>query len=146
MIKTKPLWLSAALVPVFFGVLSGCQNTADGLSKDTENAAKATAKAAAKVGEKTSKAATDANVSAKDTGGNITAALEVTPRVKAAITADPELNNAKNHINVDSKDGIVHLKGSVSSNALKAKAGAIAAKAIKDGGGTDQVMNHLLVK
>lgn len=142
----KKLWLSTALAPLLMAVLSGCPNTADGMAKDSKNAGEASAQAAEKMGEKTSQMATGVGESAKAMGKNATAALEVTPRVKTALTADVDLNDAKNHIDVDSKDGIVHLKGHVTTSALKKKAGEIAAKEIKDAGGTDKVMNQLLVK
>lgn len=142
----KKLWLGMTLAPLLIAVLSGCPNTADGMSKDTKNAGEASAQAAEKLGEKTSQMASGASSDVKEMGKNVTAALEVTPRVKTALTADVDLNDAKNQIDVDSKDGIVHLKGHVTTSALKKKAGEIAAKEIKDAGGTDKVMNQLLVK
>ena len=79
-------------------------------------------------------------------GQDVAGALQVTPLVKTAITADTELNDAKNSIDVDSKDGMVYLKGHVTSSALKAKATKIAQERIKENNGTDKVMNQLLVK
>jgi osmotically-inducible protein OsmY len=83
---------------------------------------------------------------AKGAGQNVTGALEVTPMIKTAITADAELNDAKNKIDIDTKDGIVHIKGHVTSNALKAKATKIATDKITENQGTDKVMNHLLIQ
>jgi hyperosmotically inducible periplasmic protein len=135
------LWAAGLL-----GLAAGCSNTAKGISQDGKVAAAASSEASEKMGEKAAQTMRDSNQSAGKMGRNVAAALEMTPRVKTALTADPEINDAKNHIDVDSKDGMVHLKGTVSSNALKTKAGEIATKAIKDGGGTDQVMNELTVK
>lgn len=142
----KIVWAGAVVAPLLLGVVSGCPNTADGMARDGKVAAAASSEAAEKMGEKTAQAARDSNQSAGKMGRNVVAALEMTPRVKTALTADPDLNDAKNHIDVDSQDGVVHLKGSVSTSAQRTKAGAIAAKAIKDGGGTDKVSNELTVK
>ena len=146
--KRTTLWLMSGLATLLTGVGSGCQNTADGAAKDTKIAAEATAQAAQKVSQKAAETIekTDAKGTAKHLGKNVTAALEVTPRVKAALLADKELSGAGNHLDVDSKDGIVHLKGHVVSNALKKRAGEIAKKTVRDSGGTDEVRNHLLVK
>ena len=55
-----------------------------------------------------------------------TDALHITPKVKGAIIADGQLNDRRNHINVDTKDYILHLKGHVYSKAMKMRAGSIA--------------------
>ena len=56
-----------------------------------------------------------------------TDALNITPRVKGAILADAQLNNKRNHINVGTRDYVVHLNGHVYSEALKGRAGRVAA-------------------
>lgn len=56
-----------------------------------------------------------------------TDALSVTPRVKEAIIADSKLNDKRNHINVGTKDYVLHLTGHVYSNEIKARAGRVAA-------------------
>lgn len=145
--KTRTFaWAGALLAPMLLSVASGCPNTAEGMAQDGKVAAAASSEASEKMGEKTAQAARDSNRSAGKMGRNAVAALEVTPRVKTALTADTGLNDAKNHIDVDSMDGVVHLKGYVSSAALKRKAGEIAEKAIRDAGGTDKVSNELTIQ
>ena len=118
----------ATLSLVSLGLMSGCKNTSGGIAEDSANANHA------------------AKESAEKTGQNVAGALQVTPLVKTAITADAELNDAKNSIDVDSKDGTVYLKGHVTNNTLKAKATRIAQERIKENNGTDKVMNQLIVK
>ena len=95
-------WLRVTIAALAVGALSGCPNTTDGISKDSKVAAENTAEATEKAGENAAKSAMKAGAAAKELGHNVTAALEVTPRVKTALTADSELNDAKNHIDVDS--------------------------------------------
>jgi len=58
----------------------------------------------------------------RDTGD----ALLVTPSIKSAIIADEKLNNTRNHINVGTKDYVVHLQGHVYNKSLKWRASQIA--------------------
>ena len=143
-------------IPVM-GILSGCPNTEKGVAEDASNAGQAVSVAAEKTGEAASKAAqktgqaaaevaNDATKATKNAGQNVAGALQVTPLVKTAITADTELNDPKNKIDVDTKDGVVYLKGHVANNALKAKATKVAEDRIKENHGTDKVMNQLLVQ
>lgn len=135
------------LAALFGGAaLTGCSNTADGVSKDAENAGTAVKEGADRVASATEKATEDAVNAGKKAGENVTGAVQVTPDVKAALLADSELNNTANKIDVDTADKVVHLKGHVMSNELKKKAGEIAEKTIKDAGGTDTVMNELVVE
>lgn len=138
--------LVVALALLSLGAVTGCQNTSEGMAKDTEIAKRSAAEESEKAGENAAKMANHAGEVAKGAGQNVTGAIEVTPLVKTAITADTELNDAKNQIDIDTKDGIVHIKGHVTSNALKAKATKIAQDKIKEIQGTDKVMNHLLVR
>jgi len=46
---------------------------------------------------------------------------------------------------VDTKDGVVYLKGHVVSNDEKRLAGDIASKTVKEANSTDKVMNQLTV-
>ena len=156
--KTSPYtMLFAGLSLAGILVLSGCPNTAEGVKEDSANAGQAISQTAEKTGEAASEAAQragqtmaktadDATKSAAVGGKNIAGALQVTPLVKTAITADTELNDPKNKIDVDTKDGVVHLKGHVTTNALKMKATKIVEERIKENNGTDKVMNHLLVQ
>ena len=148
------------LVPSFalgMFLAAGCQNTAEGVKDDAakntaaveksaEVAGEKAAQAVETAGEKTAQAAANAGKTMANAGQDVTGALQVTPMVKTAIAADTDLNDAKNKIDVDSKDGIVHLKGHVTTNELKKRAGEIAEKTIKDNKGTDKVMNQLLVQ
>lgn len=149
--------LLAVLSLAGMAMLSGCPNTAEGVAEDSAKAGEAISQTAEKTGEAASdaaqragqtmaKTADDATKSAAVGGKNIAGALQVTPLVKTAISADTELNDPKNKIDVDSKDGVVHLKGHVTSNSLKAKATKIAEERIKENNGTDKVINQLLVK
>lgn len=140
------LGIAATLSLASLGLMSGCKNTAEGVAEDSANAQKVAAESAEKTGEKMSQAAENATKSTEKMGQDVAGALQVTPLVKTAITADTELNDAKNTIDVDSKDGMVYLKGHVTSNALKAKATKIAQERIKENNGTDKVVNQLLVK
>ena len=130
----KWILLSALSLVVGFGTI-GCQNTAEGVAEDTSKAGKAI-ETGAKEAEKATKEA------AKDTS----AALTLTPKVKNAIIADAQLNDPRNEIDVDSADNVVHLKGHVTSNALKAKAGEIAQNTLKEANATDKLSNELQVK
>ena len=129
-------WIMAGLlaVVVSFGSI-GCQNTAEGVAEDSQNAGKAIETGAKEAADATKDAAKDAS-----------AALSLTPKVKNAIVADAQLNDPKNNIDVDSKDNVVHLKGHVTSSALKTKAGEIAQKVLNDANATDKLSNELVVQ
>src|SRR2546429_3058848 len=101
--------------------LMGCSNTEKGLEKDA-------AINGQKVSQATQKATENISPSIKEGAKNATAALEVTPKVKNAITADSQLSDKRNQIDVDSANGTVHLKGHVVNNEMKKRAGEIAQK------------------
>lgn len=126
--------MSALALVLGIGAI-GCQKTAEGVSQDAQNAGAKIEQTAEKTGEAVSQGAQNAG-----------AALGMTPKVKNAITADAGLNDPKNLIDVDSTDETVHLKGHVTSNELKKKAGEIAAKTVKDANGKQTVSNELLVQ
>lgn len=63
----------------------------------------------------------------KENTRDATDALHVTPKVKTAILEDGKLNDRRNHINVNTKDYVVHLVGHVYNSAIKERAGHIAA-------------------
>lgn len=128
-----------------FLIAAGCGNTADGVRKDAQINARAADEASHEAGKDMAAAAHDANKTLHGAGKNVAGALEITPSVKVAIAADEQLNDKRNKIDVDTADGVVHLKGHVVSAALKAKAGAIAQKALADIKATDKVENHLEV-
>jgi len=91
--------------------LAGCTQTKDEVKSTGEKIGEAVGEAA----EKTADFATDATMSAT-----------VTPSIKAAIIADPDLNDPKNEIDVSSKDRKVYLTGHVATPAMTARAEEIA--------------------
>jgi len=119
---------------VGFGAV-GCQNTAEGVAEDSQKAGK--------VIETGAKEAADAT---KDAAKDASAALALTPKVKNAIIADTQMADPKNDIDVDSADNIVHLKGHVTSAALKTKAGEIAQRVLNEAKATDKLSNELVVQ
>jgi len=164
--SSSAIWLGLIMAGAAVG-FAGCQNTAAGIQADAqtdrivvENSAdKAGEKAkvaAAQAMERTKHAAADAAIATK-TGAaratvmvkhaahNFADATTLTPKVKNAITANKTLNNPKNLINVDSKDGAVMLKGHVIDNGQKKLAGEVAAKAVAQSGSKDIVKNELAV-
>lgn len=149
-------WLMPA-VALGLLVAAGCQKTAEGLKDDTATNVAETKKAGEEAGqkaaqsvenanEKTAAMANDASKTMAAAGQDVAGALKMTPLIKTALTADVDLNDSKNKIDVDSMDGVVHLKGYVTTNTLKQRATEIAKKTIKEHNGTDTVMNQLLVK
>jgi predicted small secreted protein len=134
------------LAALFGGAtLTGCQNTAQGAAEDTKQAAQTVEAGAERAASAVDKATEGAVKAADKATDNAGAALSVTPIVKAAITGDAQLNDTANHIDVDSADGVVHLKGSVTTNELKKKAEEVAQKALTDAGKTDKISNELVV-
>ena len=138
------LALGLCLFGAGFG-LFGCQNTVEGMKEDTNKNAPVVENAAEKAVDATKRAAQTADEKLKNTTANSGDALNLTPKVKSAIVADSKLNDPKNLINVDTKDGVVYLKGHVLTNGEKKLAGDIAAKTVKEAGSTDRVMNQLTV-
>ena len=130
----KMLMLASGLFVLGTGVI-GCSNTAEGVKEDTSNAGQ-------KVAQATDKAVDATKDAAKNTGE----ALGVTPKIKLAITSDTMLNDTRNLIDVDSKDGVVHLKGHVINNDAKKRATEVAQKAMTDAGITDKLSNELTVE
>jgi len=127
-----------------FGLV-GCQNTVAGLKEDTDKNAPVIENAAEKAVDATKRAAQTADEKLKSTTANAGDAANLTPKVKSAIVANSKLNDPKNLINVDTKDGVVFLKGHVASNDEKKLAGDIAAKTVQNAGSKDTVMNQLTV-
>ncbi len=170
----KQIFVKGVAALVLGVVLAGCQNTTEGAAKDASTDAAAVKDAGAKAADATATAVDNTAAAAKEAGaktaeaakntadrvgsatdkavGDMAAAtkngadaLTLTPKVKAAIIADTELNNTANKINVDSGDNKVVLNGNVTTEALKQKAGQIAEKAVKDAGATNTVTNNLTV-
>ena len=77
----------------------------------------------------------------RETVSSGTAGAALTTKVKSALAADAGMKTVTS-IDVDSKDGVVTLKGKVDSADLKKKAGEIAKKV----GGVKSVKNELKVE
>ena len=93
--------------------------------------------------DKTKEALPDANERAKNREAvtSTTAGAALTTKVKTALAKDEGLKTLTN-IDVDSKDGVVTLKGKVDSADLKKKAGEVAKKV----SGVKSVKNELKVE
>lgn len=75
-----------------------------------------------------------------------TAATVLTPRLKSAITADKDLNDPRNLINVDSNDTTVTLDGHVYSGILRTKAEEIVRAEMSKAGAKQKIVNNLDVR
>jgi hyperosmotically inducible periplasmic protein len=106
----------------------GAEKTKEGVEKGAAESGKAVSKAAKKTGE------------AIGTAGDKVSDATVHTRVKTAFSKDPVLKNTS--INVDSKDGVITLRGTVPSDAAKTKAEEVAARTE----GVSRVVNELVVK
>lgn len=93
--------------------------------------------------DKTTEKLPDANERAKnrETVSSGTAGAALTTKVKTALASDAGLSTMTN-IDVDSKDGVVTLKGKVDSADMKKKAGDVAKKV----SGVKSVKNELKVE
>jgi osmotically-inducible protein OsmY len=81
------------------------------------------------------------DISMKDIG----AAMLLTPNLKAAIVANSELNDGGNHINVDSDEHTVTLRGHVKSLALKNLAEDIVMRTLQERGARQSLTNELII-
>lgn len=116
-------------------ILAGCQNTSEGMKKDSE----INSENAAKEAQKMSK-------DAGELGKDLSAAAALTPKITLAFTADKDLNDAKNSLNVDSSDEKVTLKGHVTSEKLKARAEELAANVLKENNAHQRLENLIEVQ
>lgn len=78
------------------------------------------------MGNKVGVAVGEAAEAAADFATDATMSATITPSIKAAIIADPDMNNPKNEIDVSSKDRKVYLTGHVATPAMAARAEEIA--------------------
>lgn len=122
--------------------LVGCNDTAQGVSKDTQENMEAVEKKGDEVGKDLKRTADDAGSKMEDIGQ----AAKLTPQIQGAISANPLLNDKDNSINVDTDKDHVWLKGHVSSEAFKADAEQIAKKILTENSATQTVKNELVVK
>jgi hypothetical protein len=123
-----------ALSAVFSLALAGtaCQNTVDGVKKDTEQAADSTAdarrdarEAADDVRRAAASAADRASESIERASERIGAAVQGAD-VKAALMADPSVDAARIDVDADAATKTIRLEGSVASEAERDMAGIIA--------------------
>jgi osmotically-inducible protein OsmY len=142
----KKLFAMGAALFLFGAGVVGCQNAAEGVKEDTAKNAQAVGQAADRAGAAAEKATENVAAGTQEAAKNASAALALTPKVKAAITADPMLNDTRNTIDVDSKDNVVHLKGTVVNNEMKKRAGEVAQKTLTEANATDRLSNELVVK
>jgi osmotically-inducible protein OsmY len=70
----------------------------------------------------------------------------LTPQIKAAIVANPILNDPKNLIDVETDGGAVYLRGHVGTEESKLEAQQIAQRVIDEGGSNYQLINELEVR
>lgn len=83
--------------------------------------------------------------SAKEGLRDTTDALNITPRVKNAIIADSQLNDKRNHINVGTKDYVLHLTGHVYNRTMRSRATTIAARKLSAMHKNYRVSNELSI-
>jgi osmotically-inducible protein OsmY len=133
------------VVCLLFGAV-GCSNTTEGAKKDIEQGSENASERMKEGMDSASNMAKEAGNSAKELGADVEAATVLTTRVKTAITADKELNDSKNMIDVDSNKETVTLKGHVATNELKAKAEKVAKEEMAKVKATQTLKNDLLVQ
>ena len=122
------------------GLLAGCEQktttrTADGTTTSTTTVTTPSPE----VKSTTNEMKADAK-SAADKAGNAIEDGAITAKVKTALLADPDVKGLA--IDVDTKNGVVTLKGTADKPANKDRAVAIA----KDTGGVKSVEDQLVVK
>lgn len=123
-----------ALLVLPMAMLAACNDTAKGMAEDTKENADA-------VGKATDKMADDVGEMSKDA-----AASALTTRIKAAIVANPMLNDKDNLVNVDSTAEEVKLSGHVVSSEAKEEAQKLAEQILKEVGATQKLTNDLEVR
>ena len=126
------------------GLLAGCEQktttaSPDGSSTTTTTISNPAPGATAEVKSAAKEMANDAK-SAADKAGNVIEDGTITAKVKTALLADPDVKGLM--IDVDTKNGVVTLKGTADKPANRDRAVAIA----KDTGGVKSVEDQLVVK
>jgi len=125
------------------GLLAGCEQktttrTADGTTTSSTTTT-TTAAPSPEVKSTANEMKADAK-SAADKAGNAIEDGAITAKVKTALLADPDVKGLA--IDVDTKNGVVTLKGTADKPANRDRAVAIA----KDTGGVKSVQDQLVVK
>lgn len=124
----------------------GCNDTAEGAKNDMrDNSINASSKLKEGL-DSGANMAKDAANEASNTGQDMSAAAQLTPRIKNAINADPQLNLDGNRIDVDSTKETVTLTGHVLSEELKEKAFKIAKEELTNAKAGQKLINQLSVE
>jgi osmotically-inducible protein OsmY len=124
----------------------GCNDTAEGVKNDTrDNSINASSKLKEGL-DSGANMAKDAANEASNAGKDMSAAAQLTPRIKNAINADPLLNSDGNRIDVDSTKEAVTLTGHVLSEELKEKASKIAKEELTKAKAGQKLVNELSVE
>jgi len=126
------------------GLLAGCEQktttrSPDGTSATTTTVTNPAPEATAAAKSTTNEVANDASRAA-DKVGNVIEDSAITAKVKTALLADPDVKGLM--IDVDTKDGVVTLKGTTDKSSNRDRAVAIA----KDTSGVKSVDSQLVVK
>ena len=126
------------------GLLAGCEQktttrTPDGTSTTTTTVTNPAPETTAAAKSAANEMKADAK-SAADKAGNAIEDGAITAKVKTALLADPDVKGLA--IDVDTKNGVVTLKGTADKPANRDRAVAIA----KDTGGVKSVEDQLVVK
>ena len=126
------------------GLLAGCEQktttrSPDGASTTTTTIANPAPGATAELKAAGKEMANDASRAA-DKAGTVIEDSAITAKVKTALLADPDVKGLL--IDVDTKNGVVTLKGSADKPANRDRAVAIA----KDTGGVKSVDSQLVIK
>jgi hyperosmotically inducible protein len=116
----------------------GLGKAVDATAKGTKKAAEGVQKGAAEAGKGVATAA-DKTADAIGTAGEKVSDTSVNTRVKGEFAKDPLLKDVA--IRIDTKDRVVTLRGTVASDAVKTRAGEVAART-KD---VTRVVNELVV-
>jgi hyperosmotically inducible protein len=126
------------------GLLAGCEQkttttSPDGTSTTTTTVKNPAPETTAAVKSAANEMKADASRAA-DKAGTVIEDSAITAKVKTALLADPDVKGMK--IDVDTKNGVVTLKGTADKSANRDRAVAIA----KDTGGVKAVEDQLVVK
>ena len=140
-IRTTHTAAAAAMWLALIGALAGCGQREEGatVGQRVDSAIDRSAEAGREVREGAREAARDTSTAVMGAGARIDDA-QITTQVKTGLSTDRDLSAGQ--IDVDTKDGVVTLKGTAPTVAAKARAGDIA-RNVKD---VKSVDNQLQVR
>lgn len=137
--------VSLAIGSVLAAFMIGCGQTAEGVKDDTRNNsinASATIQDGIDNGANMAKNAAN---DAKEAGEDLAVAAKLTPRIKNAINANPDLNATGNLIDVDTTSEQVSLSGHVNNQTLKDLASKIAKEEMAKAKAKQMFVNDLKI-